>query len=315
MQSFRTILFAADFSQNSHDAFRLACSLAADSNTRIVVLHVDAPTLVGEEPVHFGPASGQAPAAGHVPDRVEAIKERLRQLYAPDRPIDVEYRVEDGDAASAILRLAVQVGANLIAMGTHGRRGLDRLMAGSVATAVLRGADCPVLALRAVPGALKPGEIHAILHPTDFSQSSESAALVARSLARELGTRLIILHVGPVQALVDGTVAAEVDPRFYRDALEDVRKRLDGPDLKYQVEIRLSLGRDREEILQVAHEVGCGLIVMGTHGRTGLGRLLMGSVAESVMTRASCPVLIVKPQHQVPASTPERPAGKTVTVI
>jgi len=138
---------------------------------------------------------------------------------------------------------------------------------------------------------------------------------VARSLACELGTRLIILHVAAVQVLVDGTAAAEVDPRTYREALEDVRKRLDGPDLKYPVEIRLNRGFDREEIIQVAKECGCGLIVMGTHGRTGLGRLLMGSVAESVMTRANCPVLIVKAQRQVPAPAADRPADKTVTVI
>ena len=138
---------------------------------------------------------------------------------------------------------------------------------------------------------------------------------MARSLARELGTRLIILHVAPVQVLVDGTAAADVDPRTYRDALDDVRKRLDGPDLKYTVEIRLNRGFDREEILEVAKEVGCGLIVMGTHGRTGLGRLLMGSVAESVMTRANCPVLIVKQHPELPAPTADRPARQSVTVI
>jgi len=156
MQSFRTVLFAADFSQNSHDAFRLACSLAVETKTRIIVLHVDGPTLVGEEPMHFAQASAPLPDSGH-PDRAEAIKQRLRELYAPNRPIDVEYRVQEGDAAAEILRLAVEVGANLIVMGTHGRRGLSRLMAGSVATEVLHKSHCPVLALRAVPGALQPG--------------------------------------------------------------------------------------------------------------------------------------------------------------
>jgi nucleotide-binding universal stress UspA family protein len=315
MRSFRTILFAADFTHNSRDAFRLACSLTVDAASRIVILHVDAPTLVGDEPLHFDQPSGPADDAGKVPGRAESIKQRLRELYVANRPINLEYCVQKGEPAAEILHAAVELGANLIVMGTHGRRGLDRLMAGSVATEVIRGAACPVMALRAIPGTLQTGEIRAILHPTDFSQNSESAQLVARSLACELRTRLIILHVAPIHALVDGTAAADVDPRTYRDALDSVRKRLDGPDLNYPVEIRLNRGFDRDEILQVAKEVGCGLIVMGTHGRTGLGRLLMGSVAESVLTRANCPVLIVKPEPEAPAPTADRPADKAVTVF
>jgi nucleotide-binding universal stress UspA family protein len=315
VETFRIILFAADFSRNSREAFRLACSLAIENKTRVIVVNVDEPTLVGDEPAHFPAASAVFPETGKQPAREAAIAQRLRELYRTTRQIDLEYRVEQGEPATAILRLAVEVGANVIAMGTHGRRGLDRLMTGSVATSVLRGADCPVLALRAVPGAPEAGEILAILHPTDFSQNSERARLVARSLASELGTRLIILHVAAVQALADGTAAAEVDPRTDRDALDDVRKRLDGPDLKYPIEIRLCRGFDREEIIQVAKEVGCGLIVMGTHGRTALGRLLMGSVAESVMNRANCPVLIVKQGRVVPAPTEPRPAQESVTII
>ena len=72
------------------------------------------------------------------------------------------------------------------------------------------------------------------------------------------------------------------------------RERIDGPDLKYPVETWFSRGFAPDEIVRVAAEVGCGLIVMGTHGRTGLGRLLMGNTAESVLPEASCPVMIVK---------------------
>ena len=138
---------------------------------------------------------------------------------------------------------------------------------------------------------------------------------MARSLASELGTRLIILHVAALQAPEVGMMDAELDQRCYHDALDDLRKRLDGPDLKYPVEIRLDRGFERDDILQVAKECGCGLIVMGSHGRTGLGRLLMGSVAESVMNRADCPVLIVKQQREVPVPSTDRPAAKAVSVF
>jgi nucleotide-binding universal stress UspA family protein len=126
---------------------------------------------------------------------------------------------------------------------------------------------------------------------------------------------MVILHVAEVAAVMDGTMAAEIDPRSYKDALEEIQQRVDGRDLKYPVETRLGRGFAAEEILQVASDVGCDLIVMGSHGRTGLGRLLMGSVAESVLTGASCPVLVVKARGGVPATTADRPANQTVTVI
>ena len=96
MQFFQTILFAADFSRNSHEAFRLACSLAPETKTRIIAVYVDEPTLVGDEPMHFGEAAAPFPAAGQEPRRAEAIRQRLRELYAPTRPIDVDYRVQEG---------------------------------------------------------------------------------------------------------------------------------------------------------------------------------------------------------------------------
>jgi nucleotide-binding universal stress UspA family protein len=98
-----------------------------------------------------------------------------------------------------------------------------------------------------------------------------------------------------------------LDPRVDSDALEEVRRRVDGPDLKYPVETRRSRGDAAEEIIRTAGEPGCGLIVMGTHGRTGLARLLMGSVAESVLPRVDCPVLAVKAPQGGSAPTDERP--------
>ena len=98
-----------------------------------------------------------------------------------------------------------------------------------------------------------------------------------------------------------------MDLRFYQDALEEVRGRLDGPDLNNPVETRLRQGDAAEEILSSAEELGCDLIVMGTHGRSGLGRLLMGSVAESVLRKARCPVLTVKS----PLSTTASASGKS----
>jgi nucleotide-binding universal stress UspA family protein len=128
--------------------------------------------------------------------------------------------------------------------------------------------------------------IRTILHPTDFSERSGYAFGLACSLARDLSAHLIVLHV------VHTALAAE-KRGFGEDLAEDLN-RMKIPDLKIPVERRLEEGDPATEICRVAKEAGCELIAMGTHGRTGFGRFLMGSVAEQVVRRAPCPVLTVK---------------------
>lgn len=228
------------------------------------------------------------------------------EFYVPIHPLDVEYLTSEGRAATEILRLAGAIGADLIAMGTHGRTGLRRLLAGSVATDVLRGSRCAVLALRSHDHPQVAAKLRVILYPTDFSKASEAALDVARSLARDQGARLIVLHVAPVDIYLEARLAAELDPRDYHQALDATRERLDGPDLKYAVETRLTRGFEVEAILRVSRETASDLIVMGTHGRTGLGRLLMGNTAVSVLSKADCPVLVMKSSRGEPAQTSGR---------
>jgi nucleotide-binding universal stress UspA family protein len=304
MQPFETILFAADFSDSSQRAFELACSLADEKGTKLVVLHVLEPNWVPEEPVYFGQQSMQFYNLAAGETRCDALRRKLCEFYPPSCALDVTYEVREGDVPAEILETARKMRSNLIVMGTHGRTGLRWLLAGSVATAVLRRAHCPVLALRYTEQPAATGEVRVIVHPTDFSKASEAALKVARSLARDIGARLVVLHVIPLPVYASGTMAAELDPQVYREALEDVRKRLDGSDLKYPVESQLCRGDATDEIARSTEELGSALIVMGTHGRTGLGRLLMGNVAESVLNTANCPVLVVK-SAEIAAAEPE----------
>jgi len=144
--------------------------------------------------------------------------------------------------------------------------------------------------------------IHTILHPTDFSVRAQSALALACALARDHGARLIVLHVAPTPVgYAEGMIPP--DPEEYLEGLRQELQQLQVPDAGLQVERRLVEGDPVTEILRVAEDTGSELIVMGTHGRTGLARLLMGSVAELVMRRAPCPVLTVRvPFH---ASVPE----------
>ncbi len=134
--------------------------------------------------------------------------------------------------------------------------------------------------------------IKTILHPTDFSERSNQAFRLACSLARGHGARVILLHVAPPPATAIGGVMTP-DPGHHEECWEQLR-RLQPEDSRVPVERLLAEGSPAEAILRAAQERHCDLIVMGTHGRTGLGRLLMGSVAEEVVRKARCPVLTVK---------------------
>lgn len=304
MSSFDTILIAADFSEASREAFGAACSLARGGGSRLYVLNVMEPRYEPEPTTFLGDQTARFLRVARDPSEHESIKEQLREAYAPEQPQEVTYLATEGEAAEEILRASEEFGCELIVLGTHGRKGIRRLLAGSVAEAVLRRAKCPVLALRSQNGPRKDKPIQVILHPTDFSEASEAPLQVARLLARDFGSRLVLLYVMPTQLVVDGMMAVGIDPQAELDSLEVIRSRIDGPDLKHPVEVRLENGSAAFQILEVAENIGADLIVMGTHGRSGVGRLLMGSEAETVLRRADCPVLAVKgPAKAAVAST------------
>jgi putative phosphoribosyl transferase len=137
--------------------------------------------------------------------------------------------------------------------------------------------------------------IRTVLHPTDLSEESAAAFRVACALARDYGARLVLLSVYPPPL----TGAEAVDRGRPGGAIaEDLLAQLQGlkPDPPVSLEYRVEEGRPADLILAVAEEVHAGLIVIGTHGRSGVSRLLMGSVAEAVNRKAACPVLTVRGQ-------------------
>ena len=137
--------------------------------------------------------------------------------------------------------------------------------------------------------------IKTILHPTDFSDLAGHAFQMACALARDYGARLIVCHVYQPPPVVYGEFGVappppEEAPESLRERLANIHPADEGVDVQHY----LLEGDPAEEIFELARDSMCDLIVMGTHGRTGLGRLLMGSVAERVMRRAPCPVLTIK---------------------
>lgn len=143
--------------------------------------------------------------------------------------------------------------------------------------------------------------IKTILHPTDFSESAALAFTVACSLAKDYGARLIVLHVATPPAFVVGAEVGVLpeEPEGYREELQTKLNRLVSQVSDVLVEHRMVEGNAPTEILRIAEEAKCDLVVMGTHGRTGLGRLLIGSIAEQIVRNAACPVLTVKIPQKV----------------
>lgn len=143
-----------------------------------------------------------------------------------------------------------------------------------------------------------------ILHPTDFSSSASEALRVACWLARASGGKLLLLHVAqpPVGSVAGIPVPppppAVIDWSELKKELEAVASGIED----VAVEARLVVGDPAAAIVDLARQAGANLIVIGSHGRTGLRRLLMGSVAEHVVRKAACPVLTVKTPNSLSKS-------------
>jgi nucleotide-binding universal stress UspA family protein len=136
--------------------------------------------------------------------------------------------------------------------------------------------------------------IRTILHPTDFSELAGYGFQMACALARDYGARLVVCHVSQPPAVVYGEFGAAPPLNDTPESLRERVTRVRPTDEEIDVQHYLLEGDPAAETVALADDTQCDLIVMGTHGRTGLGRLLMGSVAEQVMRRAPCPVLTIK---------------------
>jgi nucleotide-binding universal stress UspA family protein len=138
--------------------------------------------------------------------------------------------------------------------------------------------------------------IRAILCPTDFSEPSKLAFRLGCALAHDYRARLIVLHVvEPPPFVTYGEMEKALQPPDgYQRELEEGLREFRAPDPRIEVEHCLREGDPVTEILSLAHDRRCDVIVMGTHGRTGLAHFLMGSVAGQVVRKAVCPVLTVK---------------------
>jgi nucleotide-binding universal stress UspA family protein len=304
---FRRILVPVDYSAPSEAALAFARLTARMFDSQLHVLHVLDPIFL------------RAVVANTQDRRAAALKRLHDHLSAEDHErFKAATGVEESTVpADEIERYAKRHDIDLIVMGTHGHRGVAHALLGSVAERVVRVAPCPVITVREHQGARDAGwqPPARILVPTDFSPPSDRALDHARVLARQSGASIHLLHV--LEDLVDtASFGSEVfvpdSPEVRAARLEAARGRLatraaadeGGPRVTTEVVV----GAGARAIVRYASEQHFDLIVMGTHGRTGLAHLLMGSVAEGVVRTADCPVFST---HQGAAAAREEtpPAG------
>jgi nucleotide-binding universal stress UspA family protein len=206
----------------------------------------------------------------------------------------------EGPPAQGIRLNAERLGADLVVLGTHGHRGVGRILLGSVAERTVRTAPCNVLVARAggpeASSRAKPGRI---LVATDFSEHSARAVRAATSLAQRFGARLHLVHAfglpvvtaSPYDVVLTGGILDEARAQARR-SLEEAAQEPRAAGV--EVEVHLAHTPAPEAITEQAQELAADLIVMGTHGHTGLKHALLGSVAERTLRTAPCSVLTVK---------------------
>lgn len=210
----------------------------------------------------------------------------------------VRARVAFGGAASSILDAAREERSSLVALATRARDGLSRLGMGSVAEAVIRAAESPVLVVRTSISPVPPSlPIRNVLVPLDGSDHSRRVVPFVSELARPFDARVTLLHVheppGP-------------HPRWSGAGLflEDVERDLRASTLP--VEAAFREGDPAPEILAACRDRSPDLVVMATHGRSGPARWLLGSVTESVLRSLSIPLLVVPARATADAALPGR---------
>jgi len=235
----------------------------------------------------------EAEDAGAALDRADVARRRLdglRDRLALEVPVRVE--VDEGDPAERIVARAGEV--DLVAMSSHGRGGVLRWVRGSVAERVLRSCPAPLLlwTTRSLGRPAPTGGTDRILVPLDGSDAAAEVLPLVADWARVHGSEVALLGVHPFVAdlpmPVPTTHPAYWDPAKVAAGLEPHRERLARAGIPARVEARL--GSPAGEILAAAAEAD--LVAMTTHGRTGVGRWLFGSVAEHVLRRCERPLLV-----------------------
>jgi nucleotide-binding universal stress UspA family protein len=311
---YRSILVPLDGSPLSEYALPVACDLARRSSAtlRLVHVHTDATsTPIAVEGLPVIDENLRSLGKVHARAYLERMREQLTAEHALPITLVVLDPLDAGTSDQTIPTMLANHAAitdtDLIVMTTHGRGGLARFWLGSVADALVRASPAPVLLLRPDEGMPKPDRpppLQRILIPLDGSARSEAIvehALVLGQLMESEYTLLRVVAPFILGAAAPFTTPTDFDPdrtmRLQREAhheLEHIARRLETTGVQVRTRVLIA-EQAATAILDDAGEHGANLIAMSTSGRSGLARLLIGSVADKVLRGADIPLLLYRP--------------------
>jgi len=283
-----------DFSPTASVAVDWAVDLARQQGARVELVHAvtvppSVPEYVASGAIAAGPAFDEEVRRAAL-DRLEKEAAALRH-----RGIEVDIRMSLGTPSQVICDRASEISALAIVVGTRGLTGLRHLLLGSTAERVVQKAPCPVLSVHPED---RGRTLRTILVPTDFSEDSERAIHTAQKLLAP-DSRLILLHAFnlPIEYTAYGPIPTSV--HYLQDTGLDAERRLQEMTDRLTAEGLAVDWAAREGdpsvvIVEEAERRQADLIAMGTHGRSGLRHLLLGSTAERVVQHARCPVMTVR---------------------
>lgn len=279
------ILLATDGSEEAELAAQTATDLAGKTDSELHVIHV---LVLPPETLHdpFG-----TDAREEFERRGRArLDEVVGRIEASGGAVGGAY-VRAGSPAAELVAQAEEIAAGLVALGSRGLGGMSRALMGSVSDSVVRHAPCPTLVVREKSLTFPTR----ILLATDGSEEAKLATTTAAALAEDTDSELHVVSVGPFLPTMFSPTEEE-PARMAREARRTLDEQVESIEATGEkvAQAHLRLGGAAEEIVALAEDVGTGLIAMGSRGRGGIRRALMGSVSEKVVRHAHCPVMIVR---------------------
>ncbi|WP_440991750.1 universal stress protein [Haloarchaeobius baliensis] len=235
-----------------------------------------------------------APQQERSGSRAESVVDEVTEEVSA-QSLDVERAVRTGVPYRVILEYAGENDIDLVVMGTHGRTGVERYLLGSVTEKILRRSDVPVLTVRDSDDGSVHYPFESVLVPTDGSDAATAAADVGLDVAGRYGAQVHVVSV--VDAF---SMGVDVRSQLMTDSLEDAaQEAVDSiasraGDSVAGVETAVGFGRPYKKLRRYIADNDVDLVVMGTHGRTGLERYLLGSVTEKIVRTSPVPVLTVR---------------------
>ena len=284
----KRILCPIDFDAHSARALARAQDLARRHGAELRLLHV----------LPSRPDSIPTPTAA-VMTQDRAARARLEGLAGTirDGGVRCEAAILHGDPAFRILQAARDSAADLIVMATHGRKGVSRVVLGSVTEAVLHAAPCPLLTIPPRAGG-SGGTFRRVLCAVDFSPSSLATFFSAQAMVQDAYSELTVLHVIDRAFASDPPAAARARAE---DALAGLHERV--PVHRCALRDAVRIGETAAEVLKMAAEEDAHLIVVGAHSRRPGMAAMVGSCADRIVRESPCPVLAV------PSPSPSLPGA------